>query len=132
MVSSTGQLNFPRPSLPSSRDMKFPRDRRMGGGFALQGLCSAFNYRYRMERSKKKKKTPQGFKTPVHTNQTPPRISVWNEAKQCSCNTLINAMYIFQHLCAPNLSHSSKCKISHYYSLPHPKQFPLWMPGGEL
>lgn len=43
----------------------------------------------------RKKKTPWGFRTPVHTNKTPPHIEVQNEAKQRSCNTLMKVtLYI--------------------------------------
>lgn len=72
-----------------------PRTEGRCGGYSA-GLCSAFNYRYKMGTSKKKKKkTPWGFRTPVHTNKTPPHIEVQNEAKQRSCNTLMNVtLYI--------------------------------------
>jgi len=94
-------------SFPPPATRPIPGDSRVAGGEGegyFAGLCSAFSYRYRMERSKgrKKQKTPWGFKTPVRTSKTPPRISLWNEAKQRSCNALTNMTYILQHLRVPN------------------------------
>lgn len=101
------EMNFSELSLSWCRDVKFPRDRKVGKG----GICFAVllitDTEWKEERNNNKKKDPPGvFKTPVHTNQTPPRIAVWNEAKQCCCNTLINAInvYISASVCSKPLT----------------------------
>lgn len=62
LVSSTGQLNFPQPSLSSSRAVKFPRDRRMGGGFPLQVSAALLITDTERKEARERKRPPGVFK----------------------------------------------------------------------